>query len=104
MPLIALVTLVVALSDVQQSSAAARGETPAGRQTAAAQTPGGSNPPSTPGTGPAVTGERMICTSVPVTGSRFPIRRCRTAEQANLERIESQEALRRSQGARVPQP
>lgn len=46
--------------------------------------------------------ERLICTNQQVTGTRFPIRRCRTLAQINADRVESQEMLRRQQGARTP--
>jgi len=46
--------------------------------------------------------ERLICTNQQVTGTRFPIRRCRTLAQINADRVESQEMLRRQQGARLP--
>lgn len=55
-----------------------------------------------PAAGTAPAPERMICTSIPVTGSRFPIRRCRTPAQAEADRAESAEMLRRMQGARTP--
>lgn len=46
--------------------------------------------------------ERLICTTQQITGTRFPVRRCRTAAQVEADRAESQEMLRRQQGARVP--
>jgi hypothetical protein len=46
--------------------------------------------------------ERLICTNQQVTGTRFPIRRCRTLAQINADRVESQEMLRRQQGSRTP--
>lgn len=104
MPLITLVSLIVALSGGQQSATSGAPEPVAERQTAGDQTPGGSNPASTLGAAPARPGDRLICSNTQVTGTRFPIRRCRTAEQISLERIEAQEELRRQQGARVPQP
>jgi hypothetical protein len=65
-------------------------ETPAATSGAAAPTPA------------APTQERLICTNQQVTGTRFPIRRCRTVAQINADRLESQEMLRRQQGSRVP--
>ncbi|QTC90575.1 hypothetical protein [Brevundimonas goettingensis] len=65
-------------------------EAPAGTASAAAPTPAE----------PAR--ERLICTNEQVTGTRFPIRRCRTAAQIAADRVESQEMLRRQQGSRTP--
>jgi len=68
---------------------------------AAPEAPASGAPDAAPTpTGPAR--ERLICTNQQVTGSRFPIRRCRTAAQITADRVESQEMLRRQQGARVP--
>lgn len=83
------------------SAGQANANSPA-RMTAAAETPGGSTPPVTPGATPAAPSERMVCTSTAVTGSRFPVRRCRTEAQALAERNESRDQLRQAQGARMP--
>ncbi|GEM_PF-1368655 len=45
---------------------------------------------------------RMICRNEQVTGTRFPIRRCRSAVQTEAERAEGRDMLRRMQGARTP--
>lgn len=97
---ISLMSLVAALTAGQQPAGGT--ETITTRSTAAAQSPGGSTPPTTPGGGPAMPGDRMICTSVQVTGTRFPVRRCRTAAQLEAERTESREQLRQVQASRMP--
>jgi hypothetical protein len=77
----------------------------------AVQTPAAAAPAASPAAqvypttqSPAALGAstRLICTSQPVTGSRFPIRTCRTAEQIARDRIDDQELLRRQQGSRTP--
>ena len=62
----------------------------------AATAPAGPAPASTP----AAERPRLICTNEQVTGSRFPIRRCRTARQTTVEREESQDMLNRMNGSR----
>lgn len=67
-------------------------------ETSAAAAPSGAAAPA-----PAAPAqERLICTNQQVTGTRFPIRRCRTLAQINADRVESQEMLRRQQGSRTP--
>lgn len=93
-------TLVAVLAGSLQSMGATEGlrpPPPTTAEAAAAQaTPGAAPEPAAPAR------ERLICTSEQVTGTRFPIRRCRTAAQIAADRVESQEMLRRQQGARVP--
>lgn len=93
---IGLASLLAVLSAGQASTAGTA------RDTAAAQTPGGSTPPVTPGAAPAAPRQRMVCTTTEVTGTRFPVRRCRTAAQAAAERTESQDQLRQAQFNRMP--
>lgn len=81
-----------------QADAAPAVEAPAGATSATA------SGAATAATSGAPTQERLICTTQQVTGTRFPVRRCRTAAQIASDRVESQEMLRRQQGARVPQP
>ena len=95
-----VLSLAALLSAGQQSQSTV--EAGATRPTAAAETPGGSTPPTTPGATTAAANERQVCTSTPVTGSRFPIRRCRTVAQAEAERNESRDQLRQAQGSRMP--
>lgn len=68
---------------------------------AATETPSGAEATPTPPTAEPEK-PRMICRNEQVTGTRFPIRRCHSAHQTEAERAESQEMLRRMQGARTP--
>jgi hypothetical protein len=93
-------SLIAALSAGQQV------QTTGGAQTAPSTT---SAPVAQAAPAPATTTEtattdrdRVVCISIPVTGSRFPIRRCRTQAQADAERIDAQDDLRRSQSNRLP--
>lgn len=98
--MIGLLSLAAVLSTGQQSPSGSEAQAP--RPTAAAETPGRSTPPATPGAAAAEPAERQVCTTTQVTGTRFPIRRCRTATQAAAERNESRDQLRQAQGARMP--
>jgi hypothetical protein len=95
-----VLSLAVVLSAAQQTPPTV--EAGAARPTAATETPAGSTPPTTPGATAAAANERQVCTSTPVTGSRFPIRRCRSVAQAEAEQNESRDQLRQAQGTRLP--
>lgn len=60
------------------------------------------SPVATLGAGPSVAGERVVCTNTQVTGSRFPIRRCRTVGQMSSERNEARDQLHHAQVNRLP--
>lgn len=94
--------LAFAAALVQTSSAQAQTSGPAVAAPAVAVPAGVTSGPATAPTPGAPTQERLICTNQQVTGTRFPIRRCRTAAQINADRVESQEMLRRQQGSRTP--
>lgn len=44
---------------------------------------------------------RQVCRSIQVTGTRFPVRQCRNAQETEAERVEAREMLRRMQGSRT---
>lgn len=44
---------------------------------------------------------RVVCRMVQVTGTRFPIRQCRNAQETDADRAEAREMLRRMQGSRT---
>lgn len=96
--LLCLVSLIAAIASGQQTPSGGTPDTlpvaplPAQETAPAPETPAA--PPAAP--------PRMICRSEQVTGTRFPIRRCRQAGDTEAERAESQEMLRRMQGARTP--
>ena len=46
----------------------------------------------------------LICKSEPVLGSRMPVRKCRTASQAQQEKLDAQSELERAQGAMANNP
>jgi hypothetical protein len=49
-------------------------------------------------------GEKMVCKSEQVIGSRLPIKKCRTAEQAAQEKQDAREQLDRAQGGNANNP
>jgi hypothetical protein len=53
-------------------------------------------------TGEARTPVTQVCRTEPVTGSRFGRRVCRSSAETADDRRDSQEMLRRMQGARMP--
>lgn len=108
---LALISLSAALIAGQQSpSAAAEDVRPLAEAAQAAPTQPAAVTTETPGTtrvgtlgaAPSVPGERVVCTSTQVTGSRFPIRRCRTIGQLGSERQEAQDQLNQAQANRLP--
>ena len=107
--LIAAFSLMAALVAGQQSQSlgAAEGLRPLPAPQPAQQAPAASAGPAAPApdaTPPATSGAppRQICRSIPVTGSRFGRRVCRSAVQTQEDRAASREMLRRLQGARMP--
>lgn len=106
--LIAAFSLMATLVAGQQAQSlgAAEGLRPLPAPQPAQQAPAASAGPAAPGTDatpPATTGAppRQICRSIPVTGSRFPVRQCRNAVETDAERAEARDMLRRMQGART---
>ena len=93
-----MATLVV--GQQSQSLGAAEGLRPLPAPQSAQQAPAASAGPAAP---PAASGAppRQICRSIPVTGSRFPVRQCRNAVETDAERAEARDMLRRMQGART---
>lgn len=100
--LIPLISLVAALSMTQQPTGGAAQPAPARSAAAVTTATPGSAPNTTLGEAPAAPTERVVCTNTQVTGSRFPIRRCRTVGQANGERQEAVDQLRQAQINRLP--
>lgn len=105
-----MIAVVLAFAAALAQTASAHVQTGGQAEVAATANAGPEAPASAasdaaPTAAPTPTGpvrERLICTNQQVTGSRFPIRRCRTVAQIAADRVESQEMLRRQQGARVP--
>ncbi len=94
-----LMSMIAALSAGQQAQTTG-GAAPAPSTVAPVAE---SAPASSPDTADSTAArDRQVCISIPVTGSRFPIRRCRSQAQADAERLEAQDALRRSQSNRLP--
>lgn len=98
--LVTLASMIIALSGVPQAQSMGAAEAlrppPSPPETSTTPSPEATTP-ATPEAAP-----RQICRNEQVTGSRFPIRRCRNVVQTDAEAAESREMLRRMQGARTP--
>ncbi|MFL5298544.1 MAG: hypothetical protein ACJ798_19365 [Phenylobacterium sp.] len=46
----------------------------------------------------------LVCKSEPVLGSRMPVKRCRTSDQAKADKQAAREELERAQGAMAQNP
>lgn len=107
---VVLISLAAALAAGPQSttegtaSAPRPGTAPASSVSAVSTATPGTAPVSTLGSAPSAAGERVVCTNTQVTGTRFPIRRCRTLSQLNSERNEARDQLNQSQVNRMPAP
>lgn len=93
--------LFAALVLPQDAPAAKPAATPA-PVTAQAPTPDPSSTLSTVEVEAEITPITQVCRTEAVTGSRFGRRVCRSSNQTDDERTDSQEMLRQMQGARVP--
>jgi curli biogenesis system outer membrane secretion channel CsgG len=49
-------------------------------------------------------GQQMVCKTEQVIGSRLPVKKCRTAEQAAQEKADAREQLDKAQGAMANNP
>jgi len=49
-------------------------------------------------------GQQMVCHTEQVLGSRLPVKKCRTAEQAAAEKQDARDQLDRAQGAMASNP
>ena len=105
-----MLVLLVALSAVlagppdqaqSQSLGAAEGLRPLPQQTEPARDQAAAAAPQSAPAPEAEAAPRTVCRMVQVTGTRFPIRQCRNAQQSEAERAESREMLRRMQGSRT---
>lgn len=100
--LVALIALTAALTNPQaQSLGAAEGLRPLPQASAPAPARAVSETPPATERASAAEPPRMVCRMVQVTGTRFPVRQCRSSQQSEEERAESREMLRRMQGSRT---
>jgi hypothetical protein len=67
--------------------------TPAAKPTATAHTASQATAPAAKKDNPMA----LVCRSEPVLGSRLPVKRCRTQGDVETEKLESRQALERSQ-------
>lgn len=104
--LLPLISLMAALSMAQQAPAEAAAPPAQPAQPVQAAPVSTATPGTvrvrTLGAAPSVPGERVVCTSTQITGSRFPVRRCRTVGQLGSERHEAQDQLNQAQVNRLP--
>jgi len=63
-------------------------------------------PPAAPAAQPAkkAEGQQMVCKSEQVIGSRLPVKKCRTVEQAAQDKADAREQLEHAQGAMANNP
>lgn len=92
------VVLFASLALVQQTPASTQTPPPARTEAPAEAAP----LPTVEVTGEARSPITQVCRTEPVTGSRFGRRVCRSSVETADERRDSQEMLRRMQGARLP--
>jgi hypothetical protein len=69
-----------------------------------ATTAASQSPPPAAAAKKADDGQKMVCKTEQVLGSRLPVKKCRTAEQAAAEKQSAQDDLQRAQGAMANNP